>query len=119
MKNSKVELKKSDKITLSNGVELIVDYSGTDGSGCHCCDNNICDCYFSRYHAKFCEKNYCDKRDGWIDFGPNLVFVPVDETSRISIYTRAETDTLPDDIDIVSINNNETNENRYKLKRIY
>ena len=56
------------------------------------------------------KKNYCDKRDGWIDFGPNLVFVPVDETSRISIYTRAETDTLPDDIDIVSINNNETNE---------
>ena len=56
MKNSKVELKKGDKITLSNGVELIVDYSGTDGSGCHCCDNNICDCYFSRYHAKFCEK---------------------------------------------------------------
>ena len=36
MKNSKVELKKGDKITLSNGVELIVDYSGTDGSGCHC-----------------------------------------------------------------------------------
>ena len=110
MKNSKIELKKGDKITLSNGVELIVDYSGTDDSGCHCCDNDTYKCYFSRYHTKFCEKNYCDKRDGWIDFGPNLVFVPVDETSRISIYTRAETDTLPDDIDIVSINNNETNE---------
>ena len=119
MKNSKVELKKGDKITLSNGVELIVDYSGTDGSGCHCCDNNICDCYFFKISRKILRKNYCDKRDGWIDFGPNLVFVPVDETSRISIYARAETDTLPDDIDIVSINNNETNENRYKLKRIY
>lgn len=119
MKNSKIELKKGDKITLSNGVELIVDYSGTDGSGCHCCDNDTCKCYFLRYHTKFCEKNYCNKRDGWIDFGPNLVFIPVDESLRISIYAKAKTETLPDDIDIVSINNNETNENRYKLKHIY
>ena len=48
-----------------------------------------------------------------------MVFIPVDESSRISIYTKAKTETLPDDIDIVSINNNETNENRYKLKHIY
>ena len=119
------KLKKGDKIVLSNGVELSVGYSGTDGSGCHCCDNNICKCYFSGYESGFCNKNYCDEKDGWIDNGPTLVFIPTDESLRRSIYKCSKpTDSLPDDIDIVSINGvksidiNEDNfvSERYKLK---